>query len=120
MKNEKQTTLNAGVTPPMIPYREKCTTTSNKVCNLDDIDIVTADGAVINIRNEGDAAILFYNSPLVKEDPSLVRCLVEIRLPKSVLLDFVEDLSLKTMAFLMEKRKDSDSSIGGALELMFG
>lgn len=67
--------------------------------------IHSVDGALIDV-NETEARILFFNAPpLDTHGGSMVcQCPIEIRMNKTVLLDLVEDLTIKTVAALMESK----------------
>jgi len=130
MKNEKQSTLD--IVTAKKPCEGRCKHIDGKAggieslniqYDLKNIQIVAVDGAVIDVRDGGEAAILFYHTPLLKKPGlSLVRCPFEIRLSRSALLDFAEDLSTKTAAFLIEERiKDIGESLKKETpEPMFG
>jgi hypothetical protein len=114
MKKEKQSTLDIIKTKSKESCACGCKDLNVKVHNIEtldikydtrDIQIISIDGALIDIQDGGEGHILFYHSPLLK-DPSvsIVKCPFEIRLSRLALLDFVEDLSIKTTAFLLEEK----------------
>jgi hypothetical protein len=120
MKKEKQSTLNIVTTNSKKSCDGGCKCTKVTVQDIESLDIkydtrnvqiLSIDGALVDIGDGGEGRILFYSTPLLK-DPSvsLVRCPVEVRLKKSVLLPFVEDLLNQTTAFLKEESNMSDET----------
>jgi hypothetical protein len=118
MSKEKQSTLDAVMTNPRQSCDGGCKCTNITVHDIESHDIrsleisydtrntifLSIDGALVDIGEGGEARILFYSSPLLKEPGvSIVRCPVEVRLKRSVLLPFVEDLLNQTNAFLKEE-----------------
>ena len=73
--------------------------------DLSSCRIHSVDGALIDV-NETEARILFFNAPLLDApgDSIVCQCPIEIRMNKTVLLDLVEDLTIKTVAALMESK----------------
>jgi len=119
MKKEKQSTLDVDTTKSKKSCNEGCKCTNITVHDIESLDIqydvrntriLSIDGALFSI-DEGEGRILFYSAPLLKEpNVSLVQCPVEVRLKKSVLLPFVEDLLNQTTAFLKEESNMSDET----------
>lgn len=118
MNKEKQSTLDIVANKSKKSCGEGCKCTNITVHDIESQDIkslditydtrntqfLSIDGALVDVSEGGEAQILFYSSPLLKEPGvSIVRCPVEIRLKKSVLLLFVEDLLCQTNAFLKEE-----------------
>jgi hypothetical protein len=120
MNKEKQSTLDIEATKSKKSCGEECKCTNIKVHDIESQDIkslditydtrntqfLSVDGALVDVGEGGEAKILFYSSPVLKEPGvSIVRCPVEVRLKKSVLLLFVEDLLCQTNAFLKEENE---------------
>ncbi|VVB59916.1 Uncharacterised protein [uncultured archaeon] len=123
MNKEKQSALNVIMTNPKKSCDGGCKCANVSVHDIESPDIksleisydtrntvfLSIDGALIDISEGGEARILFYSSPLLKEPGvSIVRCPVEVRLKKSVLLSFVEDLLNQTNTYLKEETEKMD------------
>jgi|GEM_PF-2976525 hypothetical protein len=113
MKKEKQSTLDIVTTHSKKSCDGACKCTQVTVQPIEklnikydtrNVQILSIDGALVDISEGGEAQILFYSAPLLKEpNVSLVQCPVEVRLKKSVLLPFVQDLLDQTTSFLKEE-----------------
>ena len=125
MSKEKQSTLDIVMTNPKKSCDGGCKCTNITVHDIESQDVksldisydtrntqfLSVDGALVDVSEGGEAKILFYSSPLLKEPGvSIVRCPVEVRLKKSVLLPFVEDLLCQTNAFLKEETEKMNES----------
>jgi hypothetical protein len=121
MKKKKQTAATSTAAKSEKSGAFKIKGYNVKVRNIESLDItydvrdtqvLSIDGALVEIKEGGEARILFYNAPLLKErNVSFVKCPFEIRMSRSVLLTLVRDLLNQTNDFLMkeisETRKNS-------------
>jgi len=74
--------------------------------------IFSANRAMICIGAKKVRIVFFNNPPLKESDVSEVRqCPIEIQMTKSVWLELIDELTLKTVVSLMQnKRKDTKDS----------
>jgi len=102
MKNKRHSAVK-NIDDKIMKKKEK--RTQNDVSNR---KIFAVNKAMINVGTKKVRIVFFNNPSLKKPDVSKVRqCPIEIRMTKSVWLDVIDELTLKTVVSLIQnKRKD--------------